>query len=146
MLFFTLKSSWCEVAILAAGNPRIAEYGKATQIKKGQRPPGGGRKRSLIKQFAIESDLSPEDISRAINLIIDMTEAELTDLSKDSSRPIILRGFAGAVLAELKKHGIQNIMLLLDRSFGKPKGEATPVEIRPIVFEKELDDEGSAKS
>lgn len=104
-----------------AGNPGIAEAGKNTRFPKGSQPPGGGRRKSKIKEFAQSMDLSNEDVGRAINQIIDMTEDEMAKFFTDKTRPVILRGFAGAVMAEIKKHGLQNIMVLLERSFGKAK-------------------------
>lgn len=105
-----------------ATTERLMEIGKNTRFSKTNQPANPGRKPSKIKKFITEAgevELSNEDIGRAINLIIDMNEAELKAFYDDKTKPVVLRGFAGAVAAEVKKHGLQNIMVLLERSFGK---------------------------
>lgn len=104
-------------------NPNISKQGK--KFSKDYQPENSGRKLSRIKQFAKESDLSEEDVSRSIQLIIDMNESELDFFIKDVTNPILLRGFAGALSEEVKRNGLQNIMMLLDRAHGKPKEKIT---------------------
>lgn len=103
------------------GNPRINETNKATQFKPGQKQPGAGRKPSLLKKFAIENDISKDDISNILKMLLDKTEAELYAMSNDQGVPFFIRGVANAFLADFRRANLYNTETILNRLFGPPK-------------------------
>lgn len=79
-----------------------------------------GRKPNAIKAYVTENDLSSQDIATAIRALAVMTPDQLSDVAADKAAPVLIIGFARAMMIEIKKGGLQNIETLLTRTFGKP--------------------------
>ena len=79
-------------------------------------PENPGRKKSKIKAFAVESDLSAEDLRNMIKMVFDNTEAELMAIGKDKDKPMLLRAFVKAFADDVKYGKLNNINSLLDRA------------------------------
>lgn len=75
-----------------------------------------GRKKSKIKEFAKESDLSAADVKNLIKMVFDKTEAELMAIGKDKTQPMLLRAFVKAFADDVKYGKLNNINSLLDRA------------------------------
>ena len=78
-----------------------------------------GRKKSKLIAFIKEEELSSDDVSAAIKLVLLMNEAELKELGNDKEKPMLLRSFANAMADDIKRGGLSNINSLLDRAIGK---------------------------
>lgn len=79
-------------------------------------PKNPGRKKSKIREFAIESDLSAADVKNLILGIFEKTEEELKTIGKDKSQPMLLRAFVKAFADDVNSGKLYNINSLLDRA------------------------------
>lgn len=101
------------------GNPNIAEYGKATRVKKGQRLPGCGRKPSRLKQLQKQYQYSAEDLQNAIAATEAYTLDKLKKLSKDEKADVCMRTIAIARVKAMAKGDLTALNILWDRAYGK---------------------------
>jgi hypothetical protein len=102
------------------GNPNIANYGNrfSKDNQPGNKP---GPRPSRIRAYIQENDLSTNDIRAAIGALAEMTAEELAKVKEDEQAPVLLRGFAFAMMVEMQKGALVNLEMLLNRAFGKPK-------------------------
>jgi len=105
------------------GNPNIAEEARkaGVQFSSTNQPANPGRKPNAIKAFAAENDLSLNDVTNVIKHLSNLTEAEVLEIATKEDTPILIKGFAKALISELEKGSIMNIELLISRTFGKSK-------------------------
>ena len=67
-----------------AGNPNIAEAGKATRFSKENRPANPGRKPSVLKKWVEKYDLSKKDIHDVfINFLFAKSVGEIEKMASD---------------------------------------------------------------
>jgi hypothetical protein len=131
------------------GNPNIHEEARkaGVQFSSTNQPANPGRKPNAIKAFAAENDLSLNDVTNAIKHLANLTEEEVKKISGDSNTPILVKGFAKALLTELEKGGLMNLELLISRTFGKAK-ESVEVtgdiayEIKPAPKKSDVQSKG----
>lgn len=90
-------------------------------FSKTNQPKNRGRKPSSIKKYIKENNINYNDVSAMAKYIIPLTQAQIGDLVKDEKAPFMMRLFARAVLQDMKKGYMDNILKLLDRAVGKPK-------------------------
>ena len=84
-------------------------------------PKNRGRKPSSIKKYIKANNVNYNDISAMAKYIIPLTQEQITELAKDAKAPFMMRLFARAVLEDMKKGYLDNILKLLDRAVGRPK-------------------------
>ncbi len=104
------------------GNPRLFEASKRAgkQFSSTNQPAGAGRKPNAIRAYIKENDLSSQDVRAAIQDLMAKTEDELAAVANDKTAPVLYRGFARAIIKEIKDAGLTNIEVLITRAFGKP--------------------------
>lgn len=103
-------------------NPRLGEYAKkaGTQFSSTYQPGNAGRKPNAIRAYIKENDLSAQDVRSAISNLVTLTDDQLMDVANDKKAPVLLRGFARALIKEIKDSGLANMETLITRAFGKP--------------------------
>ena len=103
------------------GNPDIAKYGKATQIRPGQRLPGAGRPPCKLKALKKKYHLSEEDLKSILQTTAAMTVNELEQLRGDTKAPFEMRYAANLRLAdfESQRPSVGNLSALWDRAYGR---------------------------
>lgn len=94
-----------------------------------------GRKKSKLKEFIKDSELSSDDVSGALKKVLLMNEAELKALGNNKNESILLRGFVKAVTTDISNGTLSNINIMLDRSIGKVT-EKSEVKIMDISIGK----------
>jgi hypothetical protein len=121
------------------GNPNLgkAAIAAGTTFSKDRQPSNPGRKPNAIRAFAIENDLSLNDVTNAIKHLANLTEAEVLEIATKEDTPILIKGFAKALISELEKGSIMNIELLISRTFGKSKESVEHSVTGPIVVQLE---------
>ena len=90
-------------------------------FSKTNQPKNNGRKPSSVKKYIKSNNLNYNDVSAMAKYIIPLTKAQISDLVKDEKAPLMMRLFARAVMQDMKKGYMDNILKLLDRAVGKPK-------------------------
>jgi hypothetical protein len=80
-----------------------------------------GRKPSAIKKYIKDNNLNYYDIAALSKYILPLTKDQLATLSKDEKAPFVVRLFAVAVMKDMSRGNLSNIMQLIDRAVGKPK-------------------------
>ena len=106
------------------GNPNIGKIAieAGTTFSSTNQPKNkNGVKPSRIRAYIQENDLGSADVGAAIRSLAEMTEVELQTVYDDIEAPVLLRGFAAAIAAEIKRSGLANLEILLSRAIGKPK-------------------------
>jgi len=106
------------------GNPNIGNIAKekGTLFSAENQPTNKpGPRPSRIRAYIQENDLSTNDIRAAIGALAEMTAEELAKVKEDETAPVLLRGFAFAMMVEMQKGALVNLEMLLNRAFGKPK-------------------------
>ena len=110
------------------------------QFTKTNQPAGkNGRKKSKIKGFITEYELSYADVSALSKSVLQLNEKEIKATTINPDAPIILRLFCRYVLQDLKTGNANNIHMLMDRAIGKvsDKLEVTP----SVTFQVDQDDD-----
>ena len=118
------------------GNPNISKYGNRFS-KENQPDHKPGPKPSRIRAYIQENDLSTNDVSAAIRALAEMSAKELKAVYDDDDAPVLLRGFAIAIMTEMKRGGLLNIEALLNRALGKPKESVEHTVTGPITVQLE---------
>ena len=91
-----------------------------TQFSKENQPKNkNGRKSNKLKAFIKDAELSSDDVSDSIKMVLLMSEAELKDLGNDKEKPMLFRSFCNAIADDIKRGSLSNINSLLDRAVGK---------------------------
>lgn len=107
------------------GNPDLraatVRAGKSFTSTNQPPPENKGPKPSVIRAYIKENDLGIKDVQAAIRYMAEMTMEDLKKLSDDTAAPVLLRGFASAIIKEIKRGGLYNLETLMNRAFGKPK-------------------------
>lgn len=91
-----------------------------------RQPKNNGRKKSLYKNLAKQTELSREDFISVVRYIMERTPAELDKLIKDSTgkpnkeTPVWIINLISAIYADIKKGQLKTLSKLFDRLFGKP--------------------------
>jgi hypothetical protein len=91
-----------------------------------RQPPKNGRKKSLYKQLAKQTELSREDFISVLLYIMERTPNELDRLVKNESgkpnpeTPVWIINLISAIYADIKKGQLKTLSKLFDRLFGKP--------------------------
>jgi len=89
-------------------------------------PRNNGRKKSLYKNLAKQTELSREDFISVVRYIMERTPDELDKLIKDSTgkpnkeTPVWIINLISAIYADIKKGQLKTLSKLFDRLFGKP--------------------------
>ena len=87
-------------------------------------PVNGGRKPSKLKKYLKENNVSNEDVGRMIrNVLFNFSLGQLQNLQHDRKKPMIIRLFARAFLADWERGSLQNFQTFVERSYGAPKVE-----------------------
>lgn len=106
------------------GNPNLgkAAIEAGTTFSSTNQPSNRpGPRPSRIRAYIQENDLGTNDIRAAIGALAEMTAEELAKVKEDEQAPVLLRGFAFAMMVEMQKGALVNLEMLLNRAFGKPK-------------------------
>jgi len=96
------------------------------QFSSTRQPKSNGRKKSLYKQLAKQTELSREDFISVLLFIMERTPNELDKLIKDSTgkpnkeTPVWIINLISAINADIKRGQIKTLSKLFDRLFGKP--------------------------
>ncbi len=90
-----------------------------TRFTKDNQPAVKGRKKSVLKSLAIESDLNSDDISALMKNMFEYTEDELKRMVEDKKQPFLLRAFGRAIFDDVQQGKLYNITTMLDRAIGK---------------------------
>lgn len=114
------------------------EVSKATQFSSTNQPKKNGRKPSKLKAFIKENDLGKKDVELIARGILEMGRDELMKLANDQAEPILVTGFAAALLMDMKKGSTSAITLLMERAVGKIKDEIEIKDRRFSDFDIEL--------
>jgi hypothetical protein len=92
-----------------------------------RQPPKNGRKKSLYKQLAKQTELSREDFIDVLLYIMERTPNELDRLLKDKNgkpnpeTPVWIINLISSIYYDIKKGQLKTLDKLFDRLFGKPK-------------------------
>lgn len=101
------------------GNPNLKEDNKKTRFKEGN--PGGGRRKSRLKKFIQQNDISSNDIENMIkNIIICSTQEELKAMVEDVKKPMIIRYFIKVFLKEFSEGRYIGVKEFINRAIGMP--------------------------
>lgn len=102
-------------------NPKLPEYGRATQFTSTRRPKNPGRKPRAFKKWVKDNNVSAEDASIICRNLLSKSLKELKDIVKNPDIPIYMTGAASALLRDWTKGSLSARMALEDRAWGKPK-------------------------
>jgi len=95
-------------------------------------PRGGGRKKSQLKDFQIQKEVSLEDMRKVFQgVIYDRTLEELAAIAKKKETPALVSGLISAFLHDTKKGNLAALGFLMDRVYGRPV-QAAVVEIQDM--------------
>lgn len=126
------------------GNPNFGKHGN--KFSKDNQPDNKpGPKPSKIRAYIQANDLSLNDVRASIAALAEMNEEQLIKLGDEKEAPVLLRGFAKALVAELSK-GLVGVESLLDRAFGKASQPVELTQNRPITFDPSEDDDAVQKT
>ena len=96
-------------------------------------PANRGRKPSLLKKYAEESDLSASDIRKVLKtLVFEKTEDELKELRKDGSQAMFVRMLIAGLEQDFQRGRTAYLNWILDRVFGDMK---TSTKLDENVFD-----------
>ena len=99
----------------------LANLNKFTSTNQ---PKNGGRKPSKLKKYLKENNVSNEDVGRLIrNVLFNYSLGQLQNLQHDRKKPMIIRLFARAFLADWERGSLQNFQTFVDRAFGAARVE-----------------------
>ncbi|MDR0761123.1 MAG: hypothetical protein LBF74_13610, partial [Treponema sp.] len=107
-----------------ANNKRLAEVSKATQFSHDNQPENRGRWPSALSRYIKENRVSATDVRLMISSIVfahTSKEAALLLGDKKNPPPVGVALIMGALVDDMGKHNIGNLLKLMDRAFGKPK-------------------------
>jgi hypothetical protein len=82
-------------------------------------PEGRGRKKSKVKEFTLEYELTYDDVTALAKYVLSMSEKEIKEKALDKEAPMILRLFCQYLMMDMKKGVATNINMLLERAVGK---------------------------
>ena len=107
--------------------PKVGKYHPPVEhrFSSENQPANRGRKPSRLKKYIEDNGLSATDLSATIKYILPMTEAELKELEKDETQPILMRLFVKAILKDMSSSGTYNLLQLFNRAFGAPKQDVS---------------------
>ena len=103
------------------GNPNPNTSGLRPPFTKENQPKNRGRKPSSVRKYIKDNNLSHADISAMAKFMLPLNQEQITTLLTDEKAPFMLRLFAKAVLSDMKKGYLDNILKIMDRAVGKPK-------------------------
>ena len=103
------------------GNPNIAEAGRATRIKPGQRLPGAGRRPKKFNRFCKDEKLSYEDVQQIATWIMSLSREQIQAEINKPGQTLLIVSLLTAVLFDLKNHKKDTIVELINRTAGLPK-------------------------
>jgi hypothetical protein len=109
-------------------------------------PANRGRKKSRIKAFISDYDLTADDVARLAKTVLQYTDSELKSTAIDLEVPYILRLFCRYLIEDMKTGHAKNIDLLLNRSIGLVKqkvetsGDNTLTIRREVIKSKDTRD------
>jgi hypothetical protein len=102
----------------------IYKSGVENRFSKDNQPKNRGRRPSVLARYIKENEVSITDIKLMIgSLLFAHNSQDISALLKDKEcpPPIGISLIMGALVDDIKKHNIDNLMKIMDRAFGKPK-------------------------
>jgi hypothetical protein len=97
----------------------IHKDGKATQFGSGQDPTRGGRKKKIYTILK-EKGYSKEDVHACFGELAFYTLAELREVAKDETKPVIMVVLAMAFKNAAQKGDYRQIKEIMEQSIGRP--------------------------
>ena len=111
---------------------------------KENQPKGkNGRKPSLLKKYIEDNGISAADVSAMAKYVLPLTQAEIQDLATDESKPFMMRLYARAIIDDMAKGNLNNVLHILDRAIGKLKetheisGGPVPISVIEVALSPE---------
>ena len=108
-------------------------------LKKGKRfgpnnpPQNPGRKKSQLKDFRIQKEVSLEDILKVFQGVIldNASTKELVEIAKREDTPALVAGIISAYLHDTRKGGTNALGFIMDRCYGRPT-QATVLTVHDV--------------
>jgi len=105
-------------------NPNSLANLRPKKIKKGEKIPGCGRKKSMYKQIVQDLEifgeqLSNDDYYKIVRLLLTTDVDSLKDLTNKKETPIIIIIIINSLIGDMKRGQLVNSERLLDRILGK---------------------------
>lgn len=113
-------------------NPNSLANLKPPFTKENQ-PENRGAKPSNMKKFIKDNGLTHQDIKNLTKYVLPLNEKQITALIEDPKKPIAVRIFARALVKDMAKGKMTNVMALMDRAYGKPKETVETIDNKPQV-------------
>ena len=97
------------------------------------RPKNPGRKRSMVRDYYIEHEISLENMRKIFQGVIfdDKSIEDLMVIAKDKNTPALVSGLISAFLHDTKKGNLAALGFVMDRVYGRPV-QAAVVEIQDM--------------
>lgn len=117
---------------MANHNPNTS--GLMPNWSKENQPATKGRKPSGMTKYIKDNGLTHTDIKMLAKYILPLKEAQIKKLVNDDRAPMAVRIFARAIVKDMAKGKMTNIMMLFDRAYGKPKETVETLDNKPRVI------------
>ncbi len=101
-------------------SPKSLENLKPAFSSTNQPKNKNGRKPSVLKAYIKDNGLSAADVNAVAKFILPKTQDEIRELMTDEAVPFLVRLFCRALLEDMKRGQMTNVMNMFDRAFGKP--------------------------
>ncbi len=83
-------------------------------------PEKNGRRPYALKKYIKDNGLSAPDISAMMKYLLPLNQKQIKKMVTDEEIPFAMRLFARALMEDMKRGNLANILNILDRAVGKP--------------------------
>lgn len=104
---------------MANKNPDTS--GLKPPFSKDNQPKNRGRKPSRVKAYIEDNGLNHNDVASMAKYILPLSEEELDKIQNDQEVPFMIRLFAKAIVTDMERGYLDNVMKIMDRAVGKPQ-------------------------
>lgn len=118
----------------AGGNPDFLK----PPFSSTNQPANRGRKRSKVKAFIKDWELSSVDISDLAKTVLQLNDKEVKDLAVNKKAPMVARLFARYMLEDMKQGYAKNVQMLLDRAVGKLPDKVQQTGENTLIIKREI--------
>jgi hypothetical protein len=102
------------------GNPDFINHEKRNVFSKDNQPLHRGRRKSVLREYVMESNVIKSDIQKVAQMILEQDLENLKKIASDPGAPLFVVGFAVAALKDMKAGATYAINLLMTWAYGSP--------------------------